>query len=86
LKFRNFVFETFVGGAILGALVGGVLTLRFLDFLGFSERSKSANGEKRDVRGKPPSTRREEAGGALASTFILATISVLTAFELRRAG
>lgn len=40
-----------------------------LDFLGFSERSKSANGEKRDVRGEPPSTRREEAGGALGSDF-----------------
>lgn len=40
-----------------------------LDFLGFSERSKSANGEKRDVRGEPSSTRREEAGGALGSDF-----------------
>ena len=44
-------------------------SVAFFRLLGFSERSKSANGEKRDVRGEPPSTRREEAGGALGSDF-----------------
>ena len=81
LKFRNFVWGTLWSAARLAALGGSVSALRFR-LLGFSERSKSANGEKRDVRGKPSSTRREEAGGALGSDFHSRGDFVLLSFGL----
>lgn len=68
-----------VGASFEKAARDDVLALRFR-LLGFSERSKSANGEKRDVRGESSTTRRKEVGRALDSGFHLCGGFGLSAF------